>query len=173
MSPRYAINVCVLLLAAALLHGCGYGFAPKSGPSVLNDKVKEGKSTLAIRKVENPTLQTWLEPTLRNDLRDEITSRASVTWVQPDAADMLLDLNITRYIIQAAIQDEKEKTLRYQVELVLEATLVDAAEGTVIWQSGPIRRIEFYLNDAEKSAAERDVVFQAVRVLVDHMGHSF
>lgn len=166
-------SIWLLLLVTVVVSGCGYGFAPDKGPSVLRENSEQGKNTLAIGKVENPTLETWIVPALRNDLRDEITSREDVVWAQPDTADMVLDLEIIRYIIEAAIQDEQEKTLRYEVELTLEATLKDGKKGTEIWRSGPVWRNEYFLSDIDKSAAGRAVVLQAVRVLVDRMGHSF
>jgi len=172
MGARRPLELCLLLLLALCLTGCGYGFSPQ-GPSVLQQEQQKGKGSLALGTVKNPTLEVWIEPTLRNDLRDEITSRESVTWAQPDTADMVMDLEVVRYIIDAAIQDAQERTLRYKVELVLEATLKNAADGVVIWRSGPVKRIEYFLNDTDRSAAEREVVHQAVLVLVDRMGHSF
>lgn len=167
-----ALLMALLLLMGAVVSGCGYGFSPQ-GPSVLRQQQEQGKGSLALGTVENPTLEVWIEPVLRNKLRDEITSRENVTWAQPDTADMVMDLDIVRYIIDAAIQNREEQTLRYKVEIVLEATLKDAAEGVVIWRSGPVKRIEYFLNDNDRSAAEHEVVQQAVLVLVDRMGHSF
>lgn len=171
MSARPAL-LLFALLAASLLAGCGYGFSPQ-GPSVLKQQQENGAGSLAIGTVTNPTLKVWIEPALRNTLRDEITSRESVVWTQPDSADMILDLDVVRYIIDAAIQDEQEQTLRYKVHMVLEATLKDGDDGVVIWRSGPVKRVEYFQNDTDKPAAEREVVRQAVLVLVDRMGHAF
>ena len=142
-APAVSLRLILpLLLCALLLGGCGYGFSPQ-GPSVLRTEQGKGKSTLAVGQVKNPTLETWMEPALRNALRDEIAVREPVRWVEPSEADMLLDLDITRYTVSAAVQDAKDSTLKYKLELVLDATLKDRGQGTVIWRSGPVSRIEY------------------------------
>lgn len=170
--PRLPFRLSAILLLCILLGGCGYGFTP-SGPTVLEPEEGQGAKSIAIGSVENPTLQTWMEPELRNVLRDELASRSSAVWTDTDSADMIMDIVIDRYIISAAVQDKREKTLKFEVALTISAVLKDRKEGTLIWQSGPVRRVEYYLDDNDKAAAEHRVVAMAVRVLVDRMSHSF
>ncbi len=157
------------LLAVILLSGCGYQFGAKAGPSVLGN----GSRKVAISSVENPTLEVWIEPFVRNALHDELAVRSKVTWTQPGDADQVLDIKVDRYYVAAAVQDSSDNTLKYQVRVTLLCTLKDGHTGARIWESGPVERQEFYIAGSDKLSAGRTAIELAVRDLVDRMSHAF
>ncbi len=172
LSRHDSIHVGMWLLVAALValaSGCGYQFAAKSGPTVLGD----GSRKLAIASVDNPTLEVWIEPFVRNSLYDELATRSKVTWTQPGDADQVLDIKVDNYFVAAAIRDDRDDTLKYQVRVTISAILRDRSTGARIWESGPVQRREFYIAEDAKSLAGRVAIELALRDLVDRMSHAF
>lgn len=162
--------VCVSATLAALLAlaGCGYKLGA-GGPDVL----PQGQNTLALSKVDNPTLKTWLEPQLRADIRDELSARNIATWRDSGDSDFSMEIKILRYTESSYLTNEREETLKYVVDLRLEAKLFSSDEKLPVWESGPISVQEYYYNDAGLEEAKKLAVSLASRELADRMGDAF
>ena len=94
-APRLFRALLLLASAVLLLAGCGrYGFTGKSGKIDFPPEVR----TVAIRKVINPTLYTWLPAQVIADFRDEVTQRHLLEWADIDKADAVIDLQIKNFV---------------------------------------------------------------------------
>ncbi len=133
----------------------------------------QGQKTLALAKVENPTLKTWLEPQLRADVRDEFASRNVATWRDSGESDFSLEIKILRYTESSYLTNEREETLKSVVDLRLEAKLYSSDEKLPIWESGPIDVQEYYYDDTDLEKARALAVSLASRELADRMGDAF
>jgi len=154
---------------AALAAGCGYQVGSTQAPTVL----PEGRRTIAISKVENPTVEEWIEPLLRSKLRDEIAGRGVGVFTDLSKADTHLNVRIVRFVIGAAIKDKRDMTRKYAVDLYIEGKLVDGKDHTPIWESGVIHMNEMFDGNLDRAMAEDWAITLAVRELVDRMGQAF
>ncbi|MFW5838026.1 MAG: LPS assembly lipoprotein LptE [Desulfovibrionaceae bacterium] len=165
---RRGLATWAFVLLAAQLAGCGYGMQARSGPVVL----PSGDRSLAISRVENPSLEVWLEPEIRARLRDEITRRGQVRWAEPGTAEALMSVTITHFILTGDVKGAKDQTLKYQASLTLRAAITDRQTGQVLWESGQVDAVQpYFLEDQEQ--AEAMVVELAVRELVDRMSQNY
>lgn len=159
----YAALACVLAAT-----GCaGYQFAGQEH-GVLSGQAK----SLAFKDVDNPTLETWLEPRLRADIRDELARRGLADWTSTSKAETLLTIKVLHYTTRAKVKNRSDETIKYFVELSIEATLTGRETGAPVWNSGPVTRQESYLEGELPDAREKVVDF-AVRELADRMAHAF
>ncbi len=155
----------VAALVTLLLAACGYRCGGEA-PAVL-----QGRTNVAMGAFENPTVETWLEPSLRARVRDELASRALVTWTERGKADMTLGIQILRYSDLSTVKNEHEKTLKKAVTLRLEAKLLDAKNQTLVWRSGPFEVSWSYTDDSAE--AQEQILLLAARTLADRLGHAF
>jgi len=164
--------LCIFGLVAALaLSGCGYQLSA-SAPIAL----PEGMTALYLENIVNPTTQSWLDPTLRSTLRDEFTRRGQVRWVEKQEADGLLEIEILSYTSGTKLENALEKTVRSQVVLQLQASILRGTDQTRAWSSGRISARESFsgLEDGpEARDAEQRVVDLAVEKLADSLGQEF
>lgn len=172
MSSRAAsLAVCVLALAAASgLTGCGYTFTAKmpiERPNAI--------STLYLARVDNPSFETWLEPSLRNALRDELTRSGNITWADEDEAEGRLELIIHNFMSGTKLEDPQETTVRSEMILRMELVLFSAASHEQLAGSGRVTARESFDpsdNMDEQDARER-VVELAVELAVQHLNQHF
>ena len=159
--------ILVLATSLALAACAGYRFAADA-PVAL----PKGVQTLAIKRVDIPTMDYWLEPRLRSLVRDEFTRRGALRWVDKGQADALLVIRVIRYTTSAYLWDANEQSVKRTVALLLAADIVNAQDNTQLWTSGDISVTESYYGDDELPAAE-EAAQMAVRVLADRLGNGF
>jgi len=165
---RAALRALLPLLGLLLLWGCGYSFG-ESGQSVLPERNR----TLAIAKIDNPTTMSWLEPRLRKLLRDELTRRGTVTWVdQQKDADTLLYLKINRYNRPTSVSGSNDETLQSVANFDFEVTIKSALDGSTLWSSGRIDQSWPFFSGQE-SEADMEVTMLGIRRLADRMAQNY
>ncbi|MDD4951634.1 MAG: LPS assembly lipoprotein LptE [Desulfovibrionaceae bacterium] len=164
---RSKILTLAAAAAALLCLSCGYHLAGE-GPLVLDKEHRE----LFIAEVANPTTETWLGPRLRSLLRDELTRRGQIRWVDRGRASALVKLEVTKFSRGSAVYGVEEQTLRYEVELRFRARIVSAVDNTLLWDSGEITQTEPYFGN-EQTAADNTVTEQAVRRLAERMSENY
>ena len=170
-SNALSLAACVLVLAAASsLTGCGYTFTAKT-PYHL----PEGISAVYLGQVANPSIETWLEPRLRNALRDELTRRGGIHWVEEPEAEGRLELTIHNFRSGTKLEDPQETTVRSEMILRMELVLFSAKSRERLAGSGVVNaRESFNPQDRrdELSARER-VVDLAVELAVQRLNQNF
>lgn len=164
----HSTPLVLIPMLLALLAGCGGYTFSKSGPVVL----PEDKRDIAIAKVINPTTEIWLEPRLRQLLRDEMNNRGWTKWVPKERADALLRVDIVSYSRRTSVKGLKEKTLLLDATIKLRATLTDAHDRRQIWNSGVVTVSEPFL-PGEEAQADQTVTDLAIRRLVDRMTQDY
>lgn len=168
-----------LLLIFPLLPACGYNFAGSSPISMPG-----GNQLLHISLVNNPTQEAWLEPYLRSNFRDEFTRRGNVDWVPLDQAQALVQIDIHQFRTADSVSRERDKTVKASVVMTMEARIISAETGELIWSSGSVSGTSSYFLAAEdfsmpgttgpeQRSASQDAVDQAITRIADRLGDVF
>lgn len=168
LAHRFLVVPLLLAGAALLLAGCGrYGFTGKSGTLDLPPEVH----TVAIRKVANPTMYTWLPARLISGFRDEVTQRHQLEWADADKADAVIDLQIKNFYVSSSLLNKQESTLQYSVSVNLYARAYKRTDNTLIATKSSSWS-ETFLSGTEQEAMERTVSL-AVQRLVDQFANAY
>jgi hypothetical protein len=163
-----AVLCAALWMIPLLLSACGYGFGPQRADFVL----PEDRRALFIIEVDNPTTESWLEPTLRADLRDELTRRGHISWTDRNRATALVRVTIESYSRPRALTGKEETTVYRNASIKVNMRIVDPVDNTAIWSSGSVQAQYPFLQGDEREADET-VVKLAVRQLADRMNESY
>ncbi len=167
---RTALSAPVLLIALctlAALGGCGYHFVSQ-GKVALPDDIK----TLAVKKVKNPSMETWLPAELIASFRDEITNRDQLKWADDSKADGLVYFDIKYFDITTSVSDDKDRTEQYSVTIKVRAQIRRRLDNAEVWDSGYITMAEYFLA-TDLDSARRKAVELAVRRMVDSMQNAY
>lgn len=157
------------LLLCLFLVGCGYTVGPSSDHFVLAEKYR----TMGIDGVNNPTMFTWLEPRIRKLLRDEMTNRGLITWVDNrEDADALITIDIESYSRRTAVEGENDETLRSSAKFKFRAVVRSAVDDSVVWSSGLITQSWPFFNGQE-SEADAEVTRLGIRELANRMAQNY
>ena len=170
-SKAVSLTACVLALAAAAgLSGCGYTFTAKT-PYDLPEDI----SAVYLGRVDNPSIETWLEPKLRNELRDELTRRGNITWADEPEAEGRLELTVHNFRSGTKLEDPRETTVRSEMILRMELTLFSAKSRERLAGSGTVSaRESFNPQDRRDELAARDrIVELAVELAVQRLNQNF
>ncbi len=167
IATNSAKRLLLLLCLVFFVSGCGY-HSSASEPNKLSEKYHE----IAISEVKNPTLERWLEPRLRGDLRDEITRRGQLVWVDKSKAEALISLRIVSFSNNSRVLGNKDETLKYNSILKVQMKVTDAADGHIIWNSGTVEVTESYYKGQEDTTQDL-VVELMIRRLVDRMNQAY
>lgn len=170
-----------VLCIALTLPACGYQLTARSPI-----QLPEGSTRLYLSKVTNPTTETWLEPMLRSSLRDELTRRGNVTWVDRDQAEATVNIDVRSYSTSDALKGRDDVTLKSAASIQMVVTFYNAKTNDLIWTSGPITASESYRGTTEtrsstgalqsnsaKREATQDAIDLAVRMVADNLGQKF
>ena len=110
------LGLTLLFVSAVSLCACGYNFTGQGtvlGPDPdAVSRLDPAFRTMAIARVENPTIEPWLEPRLRSLIRDEFTRRRFVTWVDKDKATSLLTVVIKKFTRSTSVAGQQDQSLK-------------------------------------------------------------
>ena len=163
---KYISQLALTLLLCATLGGCGYGMA--SGiPTVLGD----GKPTLKVTGVEQPTIYPWVVYTVRSTLRDEFAARNIATWVDGGSSQFNMHVKVNSFTMRSAVSSSADETLIFTGSVSLTATILNSSDNSEMWKQTVSYSNEFN-SDVEEEAA-RQLFTQAVRRLADSMRNTF
>ncbi len=174
-AARIHALACLLLAALALLSlgGCGYKFTGQSisdeeSVSVLAPQYRD----LAIARIENPTVEPWLEPRLRSLLRDELTRRRLANWVDRSKATALITVYVKQYTRSTALAGQQDQSLKLSTGMTFSVRIRRAGDNLVLWDSGEQSQNEsYYPGDAD--GADMRVTDLAIRRLADLMTQGY
>lgn len=168
-APLAALALCLAVFQGLL--GCGgYTFSAKT-PYELPGAV----TTIYLGSVDNPSIETWLEPKLRNELRDELTRRGNIAWADKQEAGGRLELTIHNFRSSAKLEDPRETTVRSEMILRMELKLFAEKSREQLAGSGLVTaRESFNPRDRGNELQTRDrVVKLAVELAVQRLNQNF
>lgn len=170
-----------MLCIALLLPACGYQLTARAPIQLPDDSTR-----LYLNKVTNPTTETWLEPMLRSSLRDELTRRGNVTWVDREQAEATVNIDVRSYSTSDALKGRDDVTLKSSARIHLVVTFYSAKTNALIWTSGPVTASESYrgsggtrssTGDLQSNNAKREAtqnaIDLAVRMVADNLAQKF
>lgn len=170
-----------MLCIALFLPACGYQLTARAPIQLPDDSTR-----LYLNKVTNPTTETWLEPMLRSSLRDELTRRGNVTWVDREQAEATVNIDVRSYSTSDALKGRDDVTLKSSASIHMVVTFYSAKTNALIWTSGPVTASESYrgsggtrsstgelqYNNAKREATQ-NAIDLAVRMVADNLGQKF
>ncbi|MBU1041626.1 MAG: hypothetical protein KKF77_11060 [Proteobacteria bacterium] len=176
LALRRFLGLALLLAAALTLCGCGYTFTGQGtllGPDpAAASRLDPAFRTMALVRVENPTVEAWLEPRLRSLIRDEFTRRRFITWTDKDKATSLLTVIIKKFTRSTVVSGQQDQSLKLGTGLTLIFRVQRASDGATLWDSGEQSQSEsFYSGDSE--GADLRVTDLAVRRMADLMTENY
>lgn len=169
---RFAV-LCALLLAALVLGGCGYKF---TGSSISDEEsvnvLPAQYRDLAIIRIENPTVEPWLEPRLRSLIRDEFTRRRLTNWVERSKAAAFVTVQIKQYTRSTALAGAQDQSVKLSAGMIWTVRIRRAGDNLLLWDSGEMSQNEsFYPGDAD--GADMRLTDLAVRRVADLMTEGY
>ncbi|HDQ41359.1 MAG TPA: hypothetical protein ENN39_10070 [Desulfonatronum sp.] len=165
MQRIFPFLACFALLSVI---GCGYHFTA-SAPI----QIPRGITHLYIRDVNNPTVESWIDPYLRSRFEDEFTRRAKIAWVSPEDAEAYVDLTIISYSVDTDLAGARDITLTEQATVILEVELRSQLDGSRIWSSGHVRASETFESGTSEIVAGERAVEDAIRRIADSLGADY
>lgn len=172
---RY-LGLALLVAAAWTLGGCGYTFTGQGtvlGPDPdAVSRLDPAFRSMALVRVENPTIEPWLESRLRSLIRDEFTRRRFVTWTDKDKATSLLTVVIKKYTRSTAVAGQQDQSLKLATGLTLIFRVHRASDGAVLWDSGEQGQSESYF-PGESESADLRITDLAVRRMADLLTQNY
>lgn len=164
---NYIKKLILLLCVVFAVSACGYHNSATE-PNRVGKQFRE----VAIAKVENPTLERWLEPKIRSMMRDEITRRGQLVWTDKSKAEALFNIRILELSDGSRILGDQDVTLKYDMTLQVQMQVTSAADGSLIWNSGPIEVTESYYT-GEEDTVKQLITKLIVRRLLDRMNQAY
>jgi hypothetical protein len=167
-----SLGLALLFAATLALCGCGYSFTGQADSTETASRLDPAFRKMAIARVENPTIEPWLEPRLRSLIRDEFTRRRLATWADKDQATSLLTVIIKRFARSTLVAGQQDQSVKLSTELTLFFRVHRAGDGAVLWDSGEMSQSEsFFPGDSE--GADLRVTDLVVRRLADRMTQNY
>lgn len=155
---KYLITFFLLLTL-----GCGYHFTD-SQPLIFPNQATK----LAIKKVINPSQETWIESYVRNFLNEEISKRSSAKVTSNQEATLFISIYLREVSTSEQTKGEKDITLRYAASLTLYFVFTDL-KGEKVLTTKPITYSESYKSEAEKKEALEKALKEALRLSLNQL----
>ncbi len=172
---KRSLGLALLLATAWTLCGCGYSFTGQGtlGPDPdAVSRLDPAFRTMALVRVDNPTVEPWLEPRLRSLIRDEFTRRRFVVWTEKDKATSLLTVTIKKFTRSTVVAGQQDQSVKLSTGLTLIFRVQRASDGAILWDSGEQSQGEsFFPGDSE--GADLRVTDMAVRRMADLMTQNY
>lgn len=169
---RLVFCLVCLLLWTACFAGCGYHLQ-----SLSKGTLPGGVERVAVSRVINPSLETWIEPRIRTALSEELQKRGQAQVVIRNQAQALLEVRIVTYSSGVKVQNAQEETVKSAVSITVQARLLRRQPaGELIWQSSPIFVQESFVSSGGQAAvlkAGYRAVDLAVERLADQLYQNF
>lgn len=165
--PVRALGLALALSLAFALSGCGYGFTGGTVAQTEADtRLDPAFQQMAIARIENPTVEPWLEPRLRGLIRDEFTRRRLVTWVDRAKATSLLVVHIKQYTRSTQVSGQADQSLKLSTVITFSVRVHRASDNMLLWDSGEQSQGEtFFPGDSD--GADQRVTDMAIRRIAD------
>lgn len=110
---------------------------------------------------------------LRSGLRDELTRRGRVVWVDREQAQSRVTLNVRQYSSSDSVKGLDDVTVTSQVVIQLEVSFFSTETNSLIWTSGLVTASESYRGAGGKRQATQNAVDLAMRMVADRLAQQF
>jgi outer membrane lipopolysaccharide assembly protein LptE/RlpB len=137
MSRRGAIRALLsaALLLAAVAGGCGYS---------LRGNLPDHLKTVSVPVFRNQTTEAGAESTITSAVVNAFTSSGRLKVVSLDAADSVLDGEITGYQVQSLTYDSKLNLRSYRLTVTVNVHFRDLRRTEMLWQqNGLVEEVSF------------------------------
>ncbi len=147
MKKVYSLFLVTMLF---LLCSCGYtvkGIQQSSRDSIFGS----GNKTVAITKIEDPSLYPWITYYLTNQFHTEMNFRRLAKWEVSDKADYHIEILLPKFDTFASLTDEEDRTLLNSISIQMEVRVHDMHLNTT-WSSGTLSHYEYFQNLSEEES---------------------
>ncbi len=127
------------LAASITLAGCGYHLAGTV------TGLPEDVQSISVGTITNRSREHGLEKTLAFALEHEIHERQHFQMVQdPGGGDAILSGSIRDIQTRPVAYDSNDLAVQYEIELILDLTLVRKSDGRVLWHTSRLQETDEY-----------------------------
>ena len=144
-----------LISSLFFISSCGYrvqGLSNQHTGSILGD----GNKTVAITKIDDPSLYPWVNYYVTNLFHTEMNLRKLAKWENKDKADYLIEIIMPRFEARSFLNDETDKTLLSTIYIQMEVTVRNTKTNEV-WSSGLLSASEYFDIMSEESAVRENL----------------
>lgn len=158
-------NIFKFFLAGCLivLCSCGYkiqGLSRQASSSVFGSPEK----TVAIVKIDDPSLYPWINYYLTNKFHSEMNARKIARFItDKEKADFQMEILIHKFYTADSLTNEQDRTLLNSVVINMEVRIKNMDNGEV-WSSGILTSSETFQQVTEEQAAQetlQELVYKA------------
>lgn len=138
--------LCLLLLVCS----CGYtvqGLHQTAKNSIFGS----GSKSVAITKIEDPSLYPWINYYVTNQFHTEMNFRKLAVWEVSEKADYHIEILLHKFDTGASLTDEQDRTLLSSINIQMEVRVIDTHLNTT-WTSGILSHSEYFQNLSEEDA---------------------
>jgi outer membrane lipopolysaccharide assembly protein LptE/RlpB len=159
------------VLLAALLSGCGYSLANRSGSPLYGRSVSV---SMFANRTYQPNVEGELRRALVTELAKETTGQVAVT-----GGDLLLEGEIDTLSLETTAFSAIDTARFYRIELFIKAQLVDRNSGRIVWKTSETARSEYPAGaDLALQRNAREAAIQAIcqsmaKQIVAHINQAF
>ena len=163
-------KVYSLLLITLLFLLCSCGYTVKGIHQSTRDSIfGNGNKTVAITKIEDPSLISWINYYLTNQFHTEMNFRKLAKWEVSDKADYHIEILLHKFDTYASLSDEEDRTLLNSITIHMEVRVLDTHSNTT-WSSGTLSHSEYFQNLSEEEAIREtlnELVYMAFNAFED------
>ena len=129
----------VVLAAVGLLTGCGYHIVGTEAA------LPADVHTLAVGTINNRSREYGYEKVVGFALEREIAVRRRYEVAnEPAAADAVLSGTVVEVYTRPVAFGSQDQAVQYEISLVIDLTLTNQRDGTVLWQVQRLRELDEY-----------------------------
>lgn len=156
---------CVFLLVS-----CGYQLQGMGG-STARSIFGNGSSSVAITKIEDPSLYTWITYYLTNKFHSEMNFRKLAVWDEKDKADYTIEIILHKFDSSASLTNESDRTLINTINIDMEVRVKNTHTNEE-WNSGILSASENFSQFSEEQAV-KEVLQELVYMTFNAMQNNF
>jgi len=163
------LNIITALSLAALLTGCGYSLAMKTG-------LLEGRD-VQVGIFANRTYQPDVEAKLRLAMVNELMARGERPVTSE--ANLTVTGEVEKLIVETVAYSAVDKAMLYRVTIAVNAQLLDKKSGRILWKGGETlsqdypATLDLALQKNARDAAVAEICKSISKVLLARMNQTF